>query len=216
MKLKERITVFTEEYHQGLEKIQNRITETTQYVEDLALNIRYIKAEEIAAAVKKKVLTGDDSQERKLRRSLEKYEIEHQEKTEELIVLKVVLDEYKQDKADEISMLTRLLQEEKRLVSTKAYTKMMAVKKAYVEAILEESEILHVYNQLDIQLQEIEVNAGRRTHVYGNLAIESADSFSDKYRYNNVYLGVTADEVKRLIKRQTPADQLEYLERFSK
>jgi hypothetical protein len=135
MTVKERVTAFMTEYNQQLTALNDRISETGHRMEELTLEIRFIEEKEVPEALQRRVLTGDRSQEKKVRKSLDKLKTEKDEKDEDLVVLQSVLNKFKQQKADEMRQINHLFQEEKNLISNSAYERMTAAQKAYSDAI---------------------------------------------------------------------------------
>lgn len=200
MKIKDKIQAFAADYLQQSSKITTRIEETQRRLADLSLEIRFIQEKEIPEAVERRILAGDDSQEKKLRRSLEKLQAKRLALSEEALVLQNVLAKFKQDQANKVQALQKPLQDEIRVTNQTAYAKMMAAKREYEDVIRRESVQLRDLRNLDVQLQEIEVEGGRRPYVYSDLAIQSAANPGDQYRFNNVYLPLSYQEISKLIK----------------
>jgi hypothetical protein len=189
---KDKAAAFVAPYQKELAAMQEKISQTESRLGDLQLEIKFIQEKEIPEAVERRVLTGDQQQEKKVRKSLEKLQKEFQEKSEDLIVIQNMLSRYKQQKADEIRPLLRLFQEEQRAVSHERYDRIMNARNAYKQAINTETDLLHVYRTIEADLQSVEVNAGRRKYV------ETVFSL-DLLKLNT--LAITPDEITRIAKR---------------
>jgi hypothetical protein len=189
---KDKAAAFVATYRKELAAIQEKINQTEKRLGDLQLEIKFIQEKEIPEAVERRVLAGDQQQEKKVRKALEKLQKEFQEKSEDLIVIKNMLNRYKQQKADEIRPLLRLFQEEQRAVSHERYDRIMNARNAYKQAINTETDLLHVYRTIDGDLQSVEVNAGRRKYVETTFSL-------DLLKLNS--LAVKPDEITRIAKR---------------
>lgn len=165
MKIKDKAAGFVSEYNRDLSVLQEKINETESRLEDLSLEIRFIEEKEIPEAVQRRVLTGDNSQETKIRKQLNKLKSEEVEKSEDLIVLQNTLNKFLQQKANESQSLKQLFHEELRMISQERYKQLLAAKNAYKQAIKTETDILHLYKRIEADLQQIEVSAGRRLYV---------------------------------------------------
>lgn len=171
MSIKDKAASFVAEYNRELDVIQERIRETESHLEDLSLEIRFIEEKEIPEAVQRRVLSGDRSQEIKKRKQLEKLLAEKAEKSEDLLVLQTVKDKFKQEKADEIQKLHRLLREEQQIISQERFERIQTARNAYKQSIKTETDLLHLYLSIEVDLQTIEVNAGRRRYVESTFPI---------------------------------------------
>jgi hypothetical protein len=189
---KDKAAAFVATYQKELAAMQEKILQTESCLGDLQLEIKFIQEKEVPEAVERRVLSGDQQQEKKVRKALEKLQKEFQEKSEDLIVIQNMLNRYKQQKADEIRPLLRLFQEEQRAVSHERYDRIMNARNAYKQAINTETDLLHVYRTIEADLQSVEVNAGRRKYV------ETVFSL-DLLKLNT--LAITPDEITRIAKR---------------
>ncbi|WP_078408725.1 hypothetical protein [Priestia abyssalis] len=213
--IKDKVLKFMAEYTDKVNEIQERITAGTERVKTLKMEIEYIKGKELPEAVERRVMTGDSSHENKLRKSLEKVEKEYQQLQEEIIVLQNVLQRYKVTAADEATKLESLFRDEYQLQEQKCYSRLMNVKYEYVQAMIKEGEALRELKDVDVMLQQIQYNAGRRNGVYTNLDVKTAPIPNHKDRFNNVYLQLSLDEIKRLVAGTYKPDELEYLKKFA-
>lgn len=150
---REKVLKFMADYNSNVSKIKNRISEGSQRLEVIQLEVNYLQQKEIPEAIERRVLTDDKTEETKLRKALEKLQNEQQELKEEAVVLESVLKKVLIKAADEVSGLQSLFQEEKREVESVQYGKMMKAKAAYMETIQKESKALHEMNNVDIKLQ---------------------------------------------------------------
>ncbi|MBN3556057.1 hypothetical protein JYA63_17390 [Fictibacillus nanhaiensis] len=192
MTVKKKVAAFIAKYNEKTKSINDQIQETSKRLEDLSLEIQFIKEKEIPEAVQRRVFTGDRSQEAKIRKTLEKLQVEYQEKSEDLIVIQNLLLLYKQQAADEIRPLQKLFFEENNMVCDEAYERMVKARKVYTLAVLKETEILHDYRDINRQIQEIEVIAGRRQYAETVFPIDSL-KLKD--------LSIDLDEITRIAKR---------------
>jgi predicted nucleic acid-binding Zn-ribbon protein len=190
--MKDKAAAFVAAYQKELATIQEKISQTEQRLEDIQIEIRFLGEKEIPEAVQRRVLTGDKQQESKVRKALEKLQKEYQEKSEDLVVIQNMLNRYKQQKADEIKPLQRLFQEEQRAISQERYDRIVNARNAYKQAINTETDLLHLYRSIEVDLQSVEVNAGRRRYVETVFPLDSLKLNS---------LAVKPDEVARIAKR---------------
>jgi DNA repair exonuclease SbcCD ATPase subunit len=190
--MKDKAAAFVATYQKELATIQEKISQTERRLEDLQLEIKFIQEKEIPEAVQRRVLTGDKQQESKVRKALEKLQKEYQEKSEDLVVIQNMLNRYKQQKADEIKPLQRLFQEEQRAISQERYDRIVNARNAYKQAINTETDLLQLYRSIEVDLQSVEVNAGRRRYVETVFPLDSLKLNS---------LALKPDEVARIAKR---------------
>ncbi|RHW33403.1 hypothetical protein D1B33_15255 [Lysinibacillus yapensis] len=92
---------------------------------------------------------------------------------------------------------------------------MMHFKKLYVDEILKQSEYLRELGNIDSQLQQVLINAGRQKNIYPTLEIKSPFNPTYKNQYNGVYLQLSLGEIKRLITGQYTEDDVDYLNKFA-
>lgn len=164
MVAKEKVTAFLTDYKQQISTLNVKISETACLLEDLSLEIQFIQEKEIPDSVQRRVLTGDRSQENKVRKQLQKLQVEYAEKSEDLIVIQKVLDRYKQQAADQAKQLERMFIEERNMVVYESYKRMNAARSVYIKA-LQDTDELNLYRDLERGLQEVEVAANRRRYV---------------------------------------------------
>jgi chromosome segregation ATPase len=188
MSARDKASTIIAEYRKELSLIQDKINQSEARLQDLFLEIRYIEEKEIPEAIKRRVLTGDRSHETKLRKILEKLQKEREEKNQDLIVLQTAISNCMQQKTDEIQKIRHLIKEELKIISEERYERIMDYKKDFKDAIISEIDILHLYAKLESELQQIEVNSGRRKYVQSdfpwslvtlsNLAIDRSEIIS--------------------------------------
>jgi hypothetical protein len=213
--IKEKVLAFYNEYQTKVSDINKKIAAAAQRVNDSNLQIKFIQEKELPSAIEKRVLEGDLGLENKLRKTLAKLEKEYQEANEEFLVLQNVLQKYKLESADKVAELQNLFRDERKLQEQSAYSKMMYYKKKYVDAILQESEAIQEYRDVDVKLQEVLLAGGRINSIYNVLEVDTAPLKSHLNRHNGIYLQLELDDVKRLVKGTVKPEELAYLNKFS-
>jgi hypothetical protein len=213
--IKEKVLAFYNEYQAKVSDINKKIAAAAQRVNDSNLQIKFIREKELPSAIEKRVLESDLGLENKLRKTLAKLEKEYQEANEELLVLQNVLQKYKLESADKVAELQNLFRDERKLQEQSAYSKMMYHKKKYVDAILQESEAIQEYQDVDVKLQEVLLAGGRINSIYNVLEVDTAPLKSHLNRHNGIYLQFELDDVKRLVKGTVKPEELAYLNKFS-
>ncbi|WNF35682.1 hypothetical protein RJD24_14635 [Bacillaceae bacterium IKA-2] len=208
----EKVQQFICDYNSKLDKLNQQISTCSTRNEELQLEIRFIKEVEMNEAIEKRVLEDNELMETKLKKKLNSLEEELQKSSEEFLVLNNVLQNFKIKSAEEVKKLHSIFTDERQLVERKAYAKMMHQKYLYIQAIMKEAEALHEVNKLDMEVQTIEFNAGRRNYIYTGIEVKSADVPTSAGRFNDVYLALSPQEVYILVKK-LPID-LKYLEAF--
>ncbi|MED4037047.1 hypothetical protein [Niallia taxi] len=206
------VTEFIKAYKEKVNQLNERIEGCNNRIEELQLEVRFMKEKEIPEASIQKVLTGESGLETKLKKKLDKLEAELVEKQEELIIITNALQRYHLQAANELKGYKQAFNDEKAITSQKAYNKMMAAKREYVEAMKKESIALHKYQAIDVQIQLIEQQAGLKKDVYNIFTVNSAPMISHLNRHNNVYLALTHDEVKTIV--SNPSTNFGYLDKF--
>ncbi|QFT88067.1 hypothetical protein FIU87_05390 [Bacillus sp. THAF10] len=199
MKATEKIQNFISEYRIKVNKLKERTAATNQQIEEIKLEARFIREKELPEASVKRVLEGDSALETKLKKKLEKLEAELAEKQEEEVILMATIQRYKFQSAGELKKLQPLFNDEMAIAKEKAYSRMMAKKREYVEVMKAESDVLHRYHNLDVQLQSIEIEAGLRKDVYNIFTVDSAPIQGHLNRHNGIYLAFTHEDVKKVL-----------------
>lgn len=208
----EKINVFITEYNQKVNHLTERIDGSNKRIEVVKLEARYISEKELPEASVKRVLDGDIALEAKLKKKLEKLETELQEKQEEVLILQKALQRFHLQVAEELKGYQQLFKEERAIASEKAYGRMMAKKREYVEAMKEEAEVLHQYQAVEYQMQLVELAAGWKKDVYNFFTVDTAPMPSHLNRHNGIYLAITHAEVQAIIKKASI--DLGYLDKF--
>lgn len=206
------VTEFINAYKEKSNQLNERIEGCNNRIEELQLEVRYMKEKEIPEASIQKVLTGEAGLKTKLKKKLDKLEDELVENQEELIILTNALQRYYLQAANDLKGYKQAFNDERAITSQKAYNKMMAAKREYVEAMKKESIALHKYQAIDAQMQLIEQQAGLKKDVYNIFTVNSAPMISHLNRHNNVYLALTHDEVKTIV--SNPSINFGYLDKF--
>jgi hypothetical protein len=213
--VKEKVLEFLAEYTSRVNKFHADIEACEKVIEDMMLEIKFINEVELIPAIEKRVTEGDSNLEDKLKKKLMKLETEVVKKTEEVIILKTLLPKYLIDSAEKVAELDSLFRDEKKVATNNAYAMMMHSKKLYIDSIQNEAEALRELKDIDVQLQQIQYNAGRTNGIYTEMDVLTAPIPSHKDRFNDVYLQLPLDEVKQLIKGTMKPDDLAYLNKFS-
>lgn len=182
---REKVIQYVAEYNSQLDKLKNRISEASQRLEDIQLEINFLQQKEIPEAVERRVLTLDKSQELKARKSLEKLQTEQMELSEEVMVLDSVLKKFIIDWDDNVRELYSLFRTEKEQAALKVYKSILKHKKVYEDAIQKEAKPLHDWAEIDKGIQQIAYNAGRTSTIYSAIG---------PGRYDNVNLQITQKE----------------------
>ncbi|WP_066385492.1 hypothetical protein [Neobacillus mesonae] len=212
MKAIEKVQQFLTEYDTKVNKLNERIDSCSTRIEELQLEIRFIKEKELPEASIQRVIDGNTALEAKLKKNLAKLEAELIEKQEEAVILNQALNRYKFQAAKELKQYQQIFNDERAIDSNKVYSKMMAAKREYVETMKAEAEVLHKYKEIDVLMQGIEVAAGIKSTVYNIFEVDSAPIIGHLNRHNSVYLALTHEEVQKIIKKQ--AIDLSYLDKF--
>ena len=207
---------FIQEYQTKIQEIQKKIEACTPEIEYLQLEIRMLNEVEIPKAQTKAVLEGTDkSNVAKLKKQLQKFEDELQEKHEEQLILNNALEQYRYQVGDQAEEIQTLFRQERELVEKKCFAHMMYAKKQYVDEILNQSVALRSFSNLDSQLQQILVDAGRQRNVYPNITIKTPLNPANKNNTGGVYLQLSFNEVKDFITGRYPASSYDYMKKFS-
>ncbi|WP_430789476.1 hypothetical protein VBD025_03945 [Virgibacillus flavescens] len=205
------IESFINGYHTGLKKLSDKLNNHKQTVEDIEMEVRFIRDVEMTQAIKKRLLDDDATMEDKLKKKLSKLESQLLAMNQETPVLESIMEDYKLKQGKESSKLERLLRDEMSVAETTSYNNMMKAKKAYFEVILQEAKTLQNYNKLDSSLQQVQVNAGRKNNIYSGIQVKTAPSSSEAINYNGIYLQVTYQDLQRIITGNFSSYDIGYL-----
>ncbi|MDF2039351.1 MULTISPECIES: hypothetical protein [Cytobacillus] len=211
-KATEKIMAFIEEYKSKVNQLNEKIAATSQEMDDMKMEARFIREKELPEASVKRVLEGETAHEAKLAKKLEKLEADILAKQEELLILNKALQQFKLQSAEGLKQFHQLFIDERKIATDKAYSKMMNAKRAYVETMKAESELLHQYQAIDVQMQEIELEAGLRKDIYNILPLNAAPIQGHLNRHNGVYLALPNEDVQKIIKKKRI--DLGYLDKF--
>ena len=207
---------FIQEYKSKIQEIQNKIEACTPEIECLQLEIRMLNEVEIPKAQTQAVLEGTDkSVVAKLKKQLQKYQDELQEKHEEQLILTNALEQYRYQVGDKAAELRDLFTQDRELIEKKCYANMMHTKKQYVDEILKHSTPIRELSNVDTQLQQILKDAGRQRNVYPNITINTPLNPANKNATGGVYLQLDYYEVKDFITGRYPESSYEYLKKFA-
>lgn len=212
MNVTEKIKSFIAEYSEKVQQLNKRIEASSQRVNDIEIEMKYINQKELPEASINRVLSGESGLETKLRKSLVKLQTELDEKNEEVLILQNALKKYHFQSANDLKKYRQLFIDERAIASKKAYSKMMLKKREYVEAMQKEAEILHNFNAIDQQIQLVNVAAGMKQNVYNTFTVDSAPILGNINRHNGTYLAITHREIENIIKK-APVN-LSYLSKF--
>lgn len=193
------------EYNEKLQGLQNKVSDCEKAMELLQLEVRFLQEKELPEMQSRVLLDGmDASHVTKLKKRLEKFKEELQDKQEEHLILTNAIQQYKTrmgDKALEISNLYRV---DLRLAEEKAISHMLFAKKQYIDSILAETEKLREVASIDTQLQYLMVAGGQKESVY------PAFELSGRHQ-----LSLSIQQVNRFIANQYTSHDYDYLKKFS-
>jgi chromosome segregation ATPase len=191
--VKEKVSTLISEYKKEVSLIKEKVEESEKRLNDLSLEIRYIEEKEIPEAIKKRVLTGDRSHETKLRKALEKLQKESVEKNEDLLVLDAAVNNYIQQKADEIQKILPLFNEELNMIRKEKFDRIKKSREVYLGEIIKETALLHLYQSIETEIQNIEVVTGRRRYTQSTYLFD----------YNNLKnLSISPNEVVTAVNKK--------------
>ncbi|MFJ7994288.1 hypothetical protein ACIQY5_19195 [Peribacillus frigoritolerans] len=211
---KEKVLQFMADYESNVSKLNANVEACQNRINDINLEVKYIKDVELVPAIEKRIIEGDNTEEVRLRKKLTKLDGDLVCQTEDLIVLESLIPRYLVEAADKVAKLQALFQEEKREVESAQYGKMMKAKADYMETIQKESKALHEFNSADVKLQEVQYAAGRVNSIWTELEVKTAASPDYKDKSNGVYLQLPLDDVKKLVKGTMKETELDYLNKF--
>lgn len=207
---------FIEKYNADVQKIKEKIDACPAKIEYLQLEIRVLNEFEIPKAQQKAVLgETDNSQVKKLKKQLQKFEEELQETKEEQLILVNALERYQHDVGDDVAEIQNLFNQDRQLIEQKCYAHMMHAKKQYVDEILKQSVAVRELCNIDSQLQQLLVDAGRQKNVYASVAINTPFNPTYKNDTGGVYLQLDYYEVKRLITGKYGESDYNYMNKFA-
>jgi len=214
MTVKDSVTAFVNDYNEKLNQLNEKLQSCSNRIEELQYEIRFLKEKEVPEATTIRVLQGDSSLEKKLKKSLSRFEEELQELLEEQIVLINAIKQFKYQSGEKVNEFAQLLKEERRLNEDKAYSHMMHFKKLYVDEIRKQSAVFHEYKDLSLQLETIEVKAGIKKNVYSTITDNTTKMPPHISGYNGYYLALTPNEIQQLINKTFRPSDVAYLDKF--
>lgn len=212
---KKRVEAFIKEHAERIESLKERISKANERIEYLQLEVNYLQSEEIPKAEATEVLEGTTGHVAKLTKSLQRFKTELADKQREVTILANAISQFQYQQGEQALLLDRQYKEERLLEESKAYNKMMKAKKDYIDTILAESEELREMSKVDVQLQQILIDAGRRSNIYSSLEVKGSPTASSKGNHQNIYLGLDFNEVKRYVAGTYSPDDYDYLKKFS-
>ena len=212
----EKAEQFYTEYEEKLTKLKNLTKNSLERADYLQLEIRMLNEVAIPRAQTKAVLEGTGNSEViKLKRQLQKFQDELQEKQEEQVILHHASEQYKVQVADTAAELQKLLKDETDLAENKAYANMMYAKKQYIDAIIQQAKPLQELNSIDAKLQSILVDAGRQKNIYSGIVVKTPLDPQYKAQHDGVYLQLSLQEAKSFILGNYTKDSYDYLHKFA-
>ncbi|WP_413308811.1 hypothetical protein AA0X95_11035 [Bacillus sp. 1P10SD] len=213
MTVKQQVESFIEEYNQKQTELRTRLQDTSERIEYLQLEIRFLTEKEIPSASAKAVLEGtDDSHVNKLKKSLQRYKDELEMKQEALLVLNHAIKQHQIKAGEKLVELDRLYRSEKQIQEKKHYSKMMYYKKQLIDTMIEEGGKLKELTSLDYKIQEILVQAGRKNGVFVDSNVKSTATNTNDGR---TYLPLSIQEVQRFVSGNFSETDYKYLRSHS-
>jgi hypothetical protein len=213
MSVKNQVETFIQEYNQKQTELQERLQDTSNRIEILQLELRFIQEKELPEASTKAVLDGtDDSHAKKLKKDLQKYQAELETKQESLLILSHAIKQHRYQSGDKLVELDRLYRSEKQIQESKHYAKAMYYKKLYVDSMIEEGQKLKELNSLDFKIQSTLVEAGRKNGIYTDSSVKSTATNTGDGR---TYLPLSIQECQRFVSGNYSSSDYDYLKKFS-
>lgn len=211
----EKAEQFYNEYQEKLAKLKELTKNSLKRAEYLQLEIRMLNGVEIPRAQTKAVLEGTGNTEiNKLKKQLQKYQDELQEKQEEQIILQHAADQYKVQVGETADELKKIIADETKIAENTAYSNMMHAKKQYIDAIIEQGKALQKLNGMDYKLQSVLVAAGRQKNVYSGIEVKSPMN-PDHITSDGIYLPLSLQEVKNFVRGDYSKSSYDYLNKFA-
>ncbi|WP_212934990.1 hypothetical protein [Bacillus hominis] len=172
----------------------------------MQLELQFVTEKEYPKAIASRILSGDPTETNKLKQLIDKLQDQIQDKQEDLVVYHNIKDRFIAEKVEESRGFIIPFNEEKRNTAAQ----ILKAKRAYLEAILEESKPLHDFQTADLKLQHV-LSYGGVAKPLSGFPLDLAPKHGERMFHNNVYLAVTNAEANRFIKQSPNPDDLEYL-----
>ncbi|MDU1845210.1 MAG: hypothetical protein E6778_06655 [Niallia nealsonii] len=180
MTANEKVLQFVAEYHENVVKYKNKIDSYSKRINDIKLEMKYVNDVELKAAIEIRLMDGDDSQEKKVRKLLASLEAELKKQHEELPVLEGILQKYIMKSGEEAVELNTFYRTEKQLQEQKAVANMLHAKKLFTDEIIKHAAVLREVSNVEQRLQEVLFATGRKNGVYYSLNIPKGVQLSEK------------------------------------
>jgi hypothetical protein len=180
IKANNRVLQFVTNFNDNVSKYKQKIDSCNQRISDIALEMKYINDVELKEAIEIRLLEDDNSQEKKVRKHMDKLEAELKQMHEELPVLHGILKKYIIKAGEEAIELNNFYVTEKQLQEQKAVAHMLHAKKVYTDEIIKQSAIIREVNSVDTKLQEILYATGKKNGVYTFYNIPKSVQLSEK------------------------------------
>ncbi|WIG40832.1 hypothetical protein [Bacillus toyonensis] len=192
-----RVATFHEGFYDGLDSITKNLDEKKKLLNDKQIELRYIQEKELPAAIEKKYVEGEDKDAKRLQTLETKLQKEITELHEEILVITNLKAKYTAIKAAEAKTLVEAFNSERNAAAQRTYRRMEAAKRAYLEAVKEESEKLHEYRAVDLKLAVVLEEGGLKKQG-SFLPISLAHTRPNHGSYGS-YLEVPTQLVKDII-----------------
>lgn len=164
----DKIQSFYNEYQAKHNKLKTKLDETITKINELEMEIGYVKSVELPKASETRLLNDDAAMEIKTKKKLEKLQNEHKEKEEDLVILQQTIHRLKVDSANTVSELERkLFRTEKQLNNKEVFDRMLQHRKAYLTALEKETKGFKSFQNADLLIQNIKANGGKPTSSTG-------------------------------------------------
>jgi hypothetical protein len=213
MNVNDKVNQYINEYQQKLQGLQEKLQVTSDRINYLELEVRMLQEVEIPEAQTKALLEGTgEALVVKLKKSLTKYSEDLQVQRENQIIYTNAIRQFKINAGPEVAKLHASFSQEKAILEAKQYAKMCHAKKAYVDSLIEESKVLHEASRLDIRLQEMLVESGRKNGVYTDSSVRTTTTNTNDRR---IYLPLSYHEVQRFINGNYTDSDYDYLKKYA-
>ena len=176
----EKALQFVAAFNETVAKNKQEINRCNQRISELELELKYVNDVELKEAIEIRILEADNSKEKKVRKLLDKLELELKQLQEELPALQRILEKYISKAGLEAWNLYNLYRDEKQLQEQQAVAHMLHAKKLFTDEIIKQSDIIREVNSVDTILQEVLVATGNKNGVYTYIEIPKSVHLSEK------------------------------------
>lgn len=205
-----RVESFHKSFYDGLANIDKKIKLAETSLQEKMMEVKYVREVELPKALEIKYVSGDEKEAKKFTTLAEKLSTEISELQEELVVMANVRKRYIASRALDSKALVEPFNKERDSNAKAVYHRLSVAKRKYLEALQEEAKLLHEYYAVDLKLAEV-MREGGQTKPLTYLPLLSAKRHQDKAYHEDIYLGVTAEEVERFLKRVDTPEDINYL-----